>query len=50
MCNIEKTCFSLQNGHKFCNQWCGYSNIVKVTVTMYLFMQISTIILTLHEQ
>lgn len=25
-------------------------NIIKVTVTMYLFMQISTIILTLYEQ
>ena len=25
-------------------------NIIKVTATMYLFMQISTIILTLHEQ
>ena len=24
--------------------------IIKVTATMYLFMQISTIILTLHEQ
>ena len=50
MCKIEKTYFSLQNGQKLCNHRCGCSNIVKVTVTIYLFMQISTIILTLHEQ